>query len=158
MRSGQAILFSIFIFTGPLCLGQNAPADTDVKPFVRPEVAEPILDALTINSLKPFNDDEDAIIYIYRLSSMVGAAVKWKIQIDEIVLDDFRQKEFAVVHINGTKDHRIVYPSVNSTFVDFKPHKYYTLKLKGFGSFTGYLDAAGWNEIKKCKRERAVTK
>jgi len=89
---------------------------------------------------------------------MVGAAVKWKIQVDEIVMDDFRQKEFAIVHINGTKDHHIVYPAVNSTFVNFKPHKYYTLKLKGFASYTSYLDAAGWNEIKMCKRERVVAR
>jgi hypothetical protein len=127
--------------------------------FVKNGVEEIILDNSIKNSLEPFKDKDDAIIYLYRLSSMVGGAVKWKIQVDSNDVFKLGQKESVVVHINtAVRSHYVAYPNFKYNYVNFKPNRYYMIRLKGFSLIYGYLTEETYGEIKSCKRIVPLTK
>jgi hypothetical protein len=131
----------------------------DTINFVKPEAIEPVLDASITGNLEQFKDKDDAIIYLYRLSSMAGAAVKWKVQVDNNNAIKLGQKEFITAHINATeKSHWISYPDFKYNYVNFKPNKYYFIMLKGFQLKTGYLDKEAYIQIKTCKIPKELTK
>ena len=58
----------------------------------------------TTNSLISFSEekyknDDDAIIYIYRLKSMVGAATGWNVYVDELQVGVLKQNAYMVLHV-----------------------------------------------------------
>lgn len=127
--------------------------------FIKPGVEEVMLDTSITNNLEAFKDQDDAIIYIYRLSSMVGAAVKWQIQVDSNDVVKLGQKEYIVSHISTTvKSHYVTYPDMRYNYINFKPNRYYFIMLKGFDLRTGYLDTKAFKEIKTCKLSIPKTK
>jgi hypothetical protein len=127
--------------------------------FIKSGVEEPILDTSITNNLEAFKDKDDAIIYLYRLSSMAGAAVKWQVQVDNNDVVKLGQKEYIVTHINTTeKSHYVTYPDMKYNYVNFKPNRYYYIMLKGFDLRTGYLDAKAFKDIKTCKSPKPKTK
>jgi hypothetical protein len=131
----------------------------DTISFVKPGVEEVILDTAITNNLEAFKDKADAIIYMYRLSSFVGGAVKWQVQVDNNDVVKLGQKEYIVTHISTTeKSHYVTYPDMKYNYVNFKPNRYYFIMLKGFDLRTGYLDAKAFKEIKTCKRPKPKTK
>lgn len=137
----------------------NPNIKIDTISIVKPEAQEVILDASITKDLEAFKDKDDAIIYIYRLSSMVGAAAKWEIRVDEKILAKLGQKEYAVAHINTSeKNHWISYPDIMYNYVNFKPNMYYFSRHKGFDLQTGYLDNKEYDEIKSCKIFKSVMK
>jgi hypothetical protein len=131
----------------------------DTVNFVKPGVEEIILDTSITNSLESFNDKDDAIIYFYRLSAMAGAAVKWEVKVGDNEVAKLAQKEYLVEHINTTeKSHWVTYPNMKVNYVNFKPNRYYMIRLKGFSMDTGYLDPITYSEIKTCKRYKPSAK
>ena len=46
----------------------------------------------------PPNEPGGAVIYVYRLKSMVGAAVKWNVRLDDKIVAVLNQGAYAVVH------------------------------------------------------------
>jgi hypothetical protein len=151
------VLFLSFMLIASGTFAQTIKIDS--INFVKPGTEEPKLDTSITNNLEAFNDKDDAIVYIYRLSSMVGAAAKWLVLADNKDLAKLKQKEFAVAHINGTeKSHYIGYPGMIYNYVGFKPNKYYMVMLKGFSMKTGYLDATSYDELKTCKKSPPLKK
>lgn len=49
-------------------------------------------------SEETFKDDNDVIIYVYRLKSLVGAAVPWAIRLDGKVVAILKQNAYTVIH------------------------------------------------------------
>jgi hypothetical protein len=124
----------------------------DTVSFIKPGTEEVILDASITDQLEKFNDQDDAIIYIYRLKSMAGAAVKWMIKVDNVAIGNLKQMEYVVAHVDTkAKSHYIDFTNFQYNFINFKPNHYYTVMLKGFSHMTGYLSSAAIEEIKSCK-------
>ena len=125
--------------------------------IIKPGTQEVILESSVTDNLEPFKDKDDAIIYFYRLGSMVGAAVKWVIMADNKEIAKMGQKEFVVAHLNGTeKSHYVTYPDMRYNYTNIKSNKYYYVRLKGFDMKTGYLDKEVYDEIKLCKTAASV--
>ena len=151
-----------FIFLAFLVITSGSFAQMikiDTVSFIKPGTEEVVLDTSITNHLEAFNDKDDAIIYIYRLSSMVGAAVKWQIQVDNNPVAKLGQKEYVIAHINTTeKSHYVTYPDMRYNYVNFKPNRYYMIMLKGFSLKTGYFDEQAFKELKPCKKSKPLTK
>jgi hypothetical protein len=148
---------NIFIFAfmviSSLSLAQNRLVEIDSIGIIKPGTAEVMLDTSITNNLEAFTNKDDAIIYIYRMSSMAGAAVKWKVIVDTTLNLTIGQKQYAVAHVNSAeKSHYVAYPQMKYNYVDFKPNHYYFIRLKGFTLDTGYLDPKTFEEIKACKK------
>jgi len=47
-----------------------------------------------------FNNDREALVYVYRLKSMVGASVSWNVRIDDKVVGVLKQGAYMVLHIS----------------------------------------------------------
>jgi hypothetical protein len=43
--------------------------------------------------------DNDAVVYIFRESSMVGAAASWNVRIDDVVVGELRQNAYMAFHV-----------------------------------------------------------
>ncbi len=151
------VFFFLFMLIAPGSFAQVIKIDT--VNFVKPGTEEVILDTTITNKLEAFIDKDDAVVYIYRLSSMVGATAKWLVMADNIKLAKLKQKEYAVAHLNTLeKSHYVGYPNMRYNYVGFKPNKYYMVMLKGFTMKTGYLDATAYDELKICKKSKPLTK
>jgi len=145
------LIFFAFMMVTSSIFGQHIKIDT--INFVKPGVEEVLLDTFITNHLEAFKDKDDAIIYLYRLSSMVGAAVKWQVQVGNNDVAKLGQKQYIVAHINATeKSHWVTYPDMKINYVNFKPNRYYMIRLKGFAMNTGYLNTKEFNEIRLCKK------
>jgi len=124
----------------------------DTVSIIKPGTEEVILDASLTNELEKFNNQDDAIIYIYRLKSMAGAAVKWLIKVDNAAIGNLKQLEYVVAHVDTkAKSHYLDFTNFQYNFINFQPNHYYTVMLKGFSHMTGYLTAEAVEEIKSCK-------
>ena len=124
----------------------------DTVSIIKPGTEAVILDASVTDQLEKFTDQDDAIIYIYRLKSMAGAAVKWLIKVDNVAIGNLKQLEYVVAHLDTkAKSHYIDFANFQYNFVDFKPNQYYMVMLKGFSHMTGYLNSEAIEEIKSCK-------
>ena len=153
----KKLIFFAFIMISCGSFAQVIKIDT--INFVKPEAAEPVLDASITSNLEQFKDKDDAIIYLYRLSSMAGAAVKWQVQVDDNDVIKLGQKEYIAAHINATeKSHWISHSNWKYNYVNFKPNKYYFMMLKGFQLKTGYLDKEAFIQVKTCKLPKALAK
>lgn len=150
------VFFSLLMIT---TLGFGQVIQIDSISIVKPGLEEVILDASVINNLEAFHDKDDAIVYILRLSSMVGALAKWQIKVDDKVVANLKQKEYVIVHINTTvKGHYFYFPSMRYNYTNFKPNKYYYIMLnQGFGFKSGYLNEEALSELKSCKPSKSVT-
>lgn len=101
--------------------------------------------------LEEFNNEFDAVVYIYRLKSMVGAAVKWQIHVDDGPVAKLKQKEFFTVHIDTREPiHAFYFPDMLYNYTNFKPNTYYYVMLKGFDMKTGYLSEKTLKELESC--------
>ena len=153
----KKLIFFPFLLIVSTGFAQPFNVKIDETSIVKPEVPEVILDPSVSNKLDAFKDNDDAILYIYRVKSMVGAMVKWKIDVDSITIAKLGSKEYVVVHINTTvKNHIIAYPNLQYNYINFKPNKYYIARFKGFTLNTGYLDKEAYDEINKCDRTKAL--
>lgn len=120
--------------------------------FVKPGTQEPILDTSIIRKLDTFVNKDDAIIYMYRMSSLVGCALKFPVNVENKNAK-LGQKQYIVLHINTTKkNHWIKQKSWNINYLNFKPNKYYFYRLAGSVYKTGYLDDMTYNEFKTFKK------
>jgi hypothetical protein len=109
-------------------------------------------DTAMTNDLEPFQHKCDVIIYIYRLSSVVGSAVKWPVQVDASDAAKLGQKQYLVYHVSTTeKDHIIIHSAQINRFNNWLPNRYYYVRLKGFSFETGEIDSKSLNEVKTCK-------
>ncbi|MDB5272735.1 MAG: hypothetical protein JWO58_1102 [Chitinophagaceae bacterium] len=148
----KKLLFCSLLFTPLLSFAQTIKIDT--VSFVTPDVKEVTLDASIKGKLEPFRDKDDAIVYIYRLSSFVGAAVKWHVQA-EGVNDYLGQKEYIAVHIDTKKkSHWISHKYFKINYVNFNPNTYYTYRLKGYVFKKGYVDEKSFKEISTCRKTK----
>ncbi len=145
------ILFSFAMLLFASCsFAQHIKVDT--INFVKPGTEEVILDASITENLVPFNDADDAVIYFYRLKSMVGAAVKWEVQVGDHDPAKLSQMEYIIEHVNTKeKSYWVKYPDMIINYVGFKPNKYYMIRLKGFTMATGYFTLENYAEIKECE-------
>jgi len=126
--------------------------------IVKPGLEEVILDTSVTKSLEAFQNKDDAIVYIFRLSSMVGALVKWQIKVDDAVVANLKQKEYVVVHVNTTaKGHYFYFPNLRYFYTNFKPNTYYYIMLnQGFGFKSGYMNSEALSELKSCKISKSI--
>lgn len=148
-----------FAQINPAIVPQTLNIEIDTTSFVKPDATEPVLDVSVTNGLEPFKDQNDAVIYIYRMKSLVGKAVKWQIEVDSITVGKIAIKEYIVVHINtAQKSHIITYPNLKYNYVNFKPNKYYFVRFRGFTLNTGYLDANSLDDLKSCKISKPLKK
>ena len=147
------IFIFAFILISSLGFAQKRIVEVDSISIIKPGTAEVMLDTSITSNLEAFRDKDDAIIYIYRLSSMAGAAVKWKVLVDTTFNLIIGQKQYAVAHVNAReKSHYVAYPQMKYNYVNFKPSHYYFIRLKGFSLDTGYFDPKTFEEIKSCKK------
>ena len=153
----KLVFFSLIMLT---TCGFSQTIKIDSISIVKPGIEEVILEPSIINTLEAFKDKDDAIVYILRLSSMVGALAKWQIKVDDKVVANLKQKEYVVVHVNATvKGHYFYFPSMRYNYTNFKPNTYYYIMLnQGFGFKSGYLNEEALNELKSCKISKPVTK
>jgi hypothetical protein len=127
--------------------------------IVKPDADNEIIDPSIFKNLEQFYDKDDAIVYIYRLSSFVGAITKWSVNVDYKDVTRLGQKEYVIIHINTTvKFHNFSFPDMSYNYTNFKPNKYYYIMLRGFNMRTGYLNSNALNELKSCKLSKSVTK
>lgn len=120
--------------------------------ITKPGAQEEITDPSMFKDLEPFRDKDDAIVYIYRLSSMVGAAAKWEVSVDTLFTAKLKQKEYVVIHMDGTaKSHYFYFPDMRYNYTNIKPNKYYYVMLKGFSMKTGYMNETVLSDLKSCK-------
>jgi hypothetical protein len=153
----KSLIFFSFLMLSSGIFAQMIKVDT--TSFIRPGVPEVILDTAMTNKLEQFTDKDDAVIYLYRLKSMVGAAVKWDLNVDNKYVTKLGQNQFVVAHINTTeKSHYITTSNLKINYVNFKPNRYYMLRQRGFSYIADYLDAQAIGEIKECKRIDALKK
>ncbi len=124
----------------------------DTVSFIKPGTESVVLDKSVTDNLEPFKDADDAVIYIYRLKAMAGAAVKWVVQIGEQEPVKMSQNEYIIEHINTKeKSFWIRAADMSVNYIGFEPNKYYFMRLKGFAKATGYLTPDNYVEIKDCK-------
>ena len=149
----KPIFIFAFMLISSLSFAQKRLVEIDSIGIIKPGTAEVMLDTSITNNLEAFTNKDDAIIYIYRMSSMTGAAVKWKVLVDSTFNLTIGQKRYAVAHVNSTeKSHYVAYPQMKYNYVNFKPNHYYFIRLKGFSLDTGYFDPKTFEEIKSCKK------
>ena len=126
--------------------------------IVKPDAKHEILEQSLIENLEVFNDAHDAVVYIYRLKSMVGAAVKWKISVNDGAQVKLKQKEYFVVHLDTRiKGHFFYFPDMRYNYTNFKPNTYYYIMLKGFKMETGYMDAKRIDQLNTCRLSKSIT-
>jgi len=143
----------LFLFLMAASSGFAQMINIDTVSFIKPGTEEPVLDASVTSQLEAFTDQDDAVIYIYRLKSMAGAAVKWLIEVDDKEIARLKQKDYVVVHIDTkAKSHHVRFADFRYNFVNFKPNHYYAVVLKGFSHGTGYLNAEAFEDIKTCEK------
>ena len=131
----------------------------DSVSFVKPEAENEIIDTSNFGTLEKFCNQDDAIVYLYRCKSMVGAAVAWLIEVDNKPVAHLKTKEYVVVHINATqKSHYFRYPNLSYNYINFKPNTYYYVRFKGFDINTGYLNANELKEISVLKLTKSLKK
>jgi hypothetical protein len=144
--------FSLLLIT-TISFAQPVPIKFDTTNFIKRGVKEVILDPSVTSKLEPFKDKDDAIIYCYRLSNFVGAAVKYLIDIDEKYIAYLGQKQYIVAHINTSEAlHFITSENLIFKYIGFKPNRYYKIRQKGFTNIADYLDEKALAEIKTCKK------
>jgi hypothetical protein len=67
-----------------------------------------------------FRDQNDVIIYVYRVRSLVGAAVPWNLRLDGKIVAVLRQNSYAVLHTTPGV-HTILVGDQTSTNLIFGP-------------------------------------
>ncbi|MBN2523164.1 MAG: hypothetical protein JXB24_07800 [Bacteroidales bacterium] len=134
-------------------------AQIDTTSIIKPDAKYEIIDTSVFTNLEKFNDENDAVVYVYRLSSMVGAAAKWGVMVDNVLIANLKQKEYVVVHLNTTvKSHYFSFPDMIFNYTNFMPNRYYFIKLKGFTMYTGYFDENALSDLETCKLTKPLTK
>jgi hypothetical protein len=152
----KSVLFFSFLMFTSVIFAQKIKIDS--TSFIKPGVPEVILDSAITKNLEPFRDKDDAIIYLYRLKSIVGSIGKFPLSVDKFVTK-IGQNEYVVAHINTiVKGHHIITSYLNVNYVNFQPHKYYMLRQRGVSYIADYLDVQAINELKSCKRIDALKK
>lgn len=142
------ILFAAFLITSS---AYSQLIKIDSISFVKPEDKIETIDISIYPVLEEFNNEFDAVVYIYRLKSMVGAAVKWQIHVDDGPVAKLKQKEFFTVHIDTREPiHAFYFPDMLYNYTNFKPNTYYYVMLKGFDMKTGYLSEKTLKELELC--------
>ena len=134
-------------------------AQIDTTSIIKPNANYEAIDTTVFTNLEKFNNENDAIVYVYRLPSPVGCAVKWGVMVDNVLLANLKQKEYIVVHIDGTqKSHYFSFPNMIFNYNNFMPNRYYFIKLKGFTMDKGYFDENALTELEVCKPTKPLTK
>jgi hypothetical protein len=146
--------FFSFLLISTACFAQTIRIDS--ISIIKADAKE-VVDTSIFKNLEAFSGPDDAIVYIYRLSAMAGAAGKWQVQVDDQHAVNMKQKEYFVVHLSTlNKGHYFQFPSMVYIYTHFKPHHYYFVMLKGFDMKTGYLDAKRLAELNTCKLSVSV--
>lgn len=112
------------------------------------------------SDLEEFSNEDDAVIYVYRMKAMAGAAVKWKIVVSDRAETKLKNGEYFTVHIDTKqKFHYLEFPYIKFNYMNFEPNKYYAIGMKGFSvvASTGYLHKEDWNEISKMSRNKIIS-
>ena len=90
---------------------------------------------------------------------MVGAAVKWAVDVDKKRVAALKNKEHFIFHLDASKEeHSVQLPNVKFNYNDFKPNRYYYIRTKGFEITTGYFNAESLKEMKKTKLTKPLKK
>jgi hypothetical protein len=151
----KLIVFALMILVSG-SIAQTIHIDT--TNFIRAGVIQPVLDSSVTNKLDAFNSPDDAIIYIMRMKSMVGAAGKWQVKVDTNMAS-LGLSQYVAVHIDSKASYHYVYlPNMDFHFVGFKPNTYYMIRMKGFSLIYDYLDLVAFNEIIRLRRANLTVK
>lgn len=146
----------LFILLASISYAQLIQVDS--ISIVKADAKQEILDPSLIEGLEAFNDKHDAVVYLYRLKSMVGAAVKWKIKVNEGVQVKLKQKEYYVIHLDSRiEGHLFYFPDMRYNYTNFKPNTYYFVMLKGFNMETGYLNADRIDQLNTCSFTKSLS-
>ncbi len=92
-----------------------------------------------------FQGDSDAVVYVYREPSFVGAAASWPVRIDDQVVGDLKQNAYMALHvapgvhtIKIGDDGPLIAGAIVEAVVDnpgafrAKPKEKYYIRSKGF--------------------------
>ncbi|MBI9054376.1 MAG: hypothetical protein JEY96_11200 [Bacteroidales bacterium] len=152
------LIISLVLVTSTL-FGQNFYDGIDPISITKPEMENEVIDPSVFANLEPFQNNNDAIVYVIRSKSMVGSAVKWAIEVDKALAANVKNKEYFVIHLDGTqKGHSFFFPHSKFNYTNIKPNKYYFIKTKGFALETGYFNEYALKELKKVKLSAALKK
>ncbi len=132
---------------------------SDTLNFVKASAEREVIDPTIFKKLEKFNDSYESIVYVYRLSSYVGAAGIWKVKVDNKLYAQLLQLEVVAIHIStAVKTHHFQLGENYMYFTGFKPNRYYYVQLKGVDIKTGYLNAETLNQIKTCEKAQPIPK
>jgi hypothetical protein len=155
----KKVLFMLLMFVSLAAAAQPVRIKIDTVTFIRAGVEQPVLDNSLTSKLEQFKDETDAVLYIYRLKAMAGAAVKWMVVVDSKYSVKLAQNEYVAVHLNTTeKSHVISEGNMTFNYTDFKPHTYYKIRLRGFSYVADYVTLESAAEIFDCKKGNLVEK
>jgi len=155
----KAIILFLFLMINSISFAQFGVIQSPIFDFANPENQEIILDTSVTNYLEEFNDAEDAIIYIYRLGGVLGAAAKWTIVVDKKKAAKLGMNDYTLVHVNtAVINHSVMYSNIQLNFANFKPNRYYMIRFKGVDVKSYYLDKPSFDEIMACTKANSLLK
>ncbi|MCK5028787.1 MAG: hypothetical protein KAR57_04080 [Bacteroidales bacterium] len=145
----KLLIIALLLITSTT-FAQNFYVEVEPKSITKPEMEDEVIDSSIFTDLEKFNDENDAIIYVIRSKSMVGAAVKWFVEADKELIAKIKNKEYCVVHMDGTEEgHSFLFPNLKLNYTNIKPNRIYYIRFKGFDIKTGYFNQFALDELKK---------
>jgi hypothetical protein len=155
----KKFLIITLLFISVNAIAQNFYEGIEPMSITKPEMENEEINPSIFADLEKFQNENDAIIYVIRSKSMVGSAVKWAIEADKKLVANVKNKEYFVVHVDGTQEgHSFFFPHAKFNYSNIKPNKYYYIKTKGFGITTGYFNEFALKELKKVKLTAPIKK
>lgn len=104
-------------------------------------------------SLEKFMGPDDAIVYIYRLPAVLGAAVKWQVQWNNVLKGKLKQNNCVIVHTDTKIPVQIFTLSgyeVKYAFGNILPEHHYFIEVKGMYMTFGPMNNNALEKIKSC--------
>lgn len=146
----KKLLIVALLFISANAFSQIFYENIEPMSIVKPEMENEVIDPSVFADLEKFNDENDAIVYLIRTKSMVGAAAKWAVEVDKKKVANLKNKEYFVFHVDASVEgHSVQLPNLKFNYTNFKPNRYYYIMTKGFGVSTGYFNAEALKEMKK---------
>lgn len=106
-----------------------------------------------IKSLEEFTGPDDAVVYIYRLPAVLGAAVKWQVQWNHVLKGKLRQNDCVLVHVDTKIPVQVFTLSgyeAKYEFGNILPEHHYFIEVKGMYMTFGPMNNVALERINSC--------
>jgi hypothetical protein len=135
------------------------PRVSDTIKIARASSEKEVGDQSTFKKVEKFKNDQEAIVYVYRLSSYIGAAVVWKVKVDYQHYANLKQLECVAIHVNtNVKSHYFQLADNYINYSGFKPSHYYYIQIHGTDIKTGLMSEEILKEVKTCVPAQPIAK